>query len=70
MSAAGPAPTLAGRILSQDLRLQNIPLRTPLGKLIRQALVPSPDPLLASVDYSQIELRILAQVLEAQRGAS
>ena len=53
--------TETGRLSSSDPNLQNIPIRTPRGKLIRKAFVPRDDKhILLAADYSQIELRLMA----------
>jgi DNA polymerase-1 len=49
-----------GRLSSSDPNLQNIPIRTPLGREIRKGFVADPGHVFLGVDYSQIELRILA----------
>jgi DNA polymerase-1 len=56
------AVAATGRLSSSDPNLQNIPVRTELGAEIRRGFVPDPGSLFVSVDYSQIELRILAHL--------
>ena len=58
------ATAVTGRLASSEPNVQNIPVRTPEGRRIREAFVAAPSHTIVSADYSQVELRIMAHLSE------
>ncbi len=58
------ASTSTGRLSSNDPNLQNIPIRTELGRRIRHAFVAAPGHVIMAADYNQIELRLVAHIAD------
>jgi DNA polymerase I len=58
--------SVTGRLASSDPNLQNIPIRTEIGRKVREGFVASPGCVLLGIDYSQVELRIVAHMANDQ----
>jgi len=61
-----PTGSVTGRLASSEPNLQNIPIRTEIGRKVRQGFIASPGSVLLGIDYSQIELRIVAHMADDQ----